>query len=130
MATEVGHSPEIPRAVGLLVDLEGDRAILSESLARAGYRVARCGTALEALRQVEQGEVRLMMAPLLLAHITGMELAGLARRLCPSLTIVLVPGDRHHPSVESALAAGANALLSRPLRMETVSSCLSPNAGS
>ena len=117
-------------SAALLVDLEGDEALLSEALARAGYRVCRCATALEAIHRIEQGEVSLLISPLSLAHLTGMELAGVARRLHPSLTIVLVAGDHDRVLKEAALRAGANALLTRPLRVETVSQCLTPVPGS
>ena len=125
MRMKSGCSGDAPPAA-LLVDLESDRAVLSDALARAGYRVSRCATALEAIHQVEQGQTAVLISALYLAHLTGTELAGVARRLNPSMIIVLVAGDHDRIPKEAALRAGANTLLTRPLRVEAVLQSLTP----
>ncbi len=111
---------EIPGV--LIVDDNADFvAMLANYLALAGYSVQTAGDGLEAVRLLERGPVP--SAIVTDARMPGLDGHGLLRRLremglgCRIVVVTAFPNPREVARFERE---GADAVLSKPLRMERV----------
>jgi DNA-binding response OmpR family regulator len=107
----------IPRPAALLVGLPELFVSLRQTLGQRGYWVSSCYRAVDALRHAESYHPDLVLADLRLPDLTGMELAQLLKRSCPSAVVVLVGTEHDQSLITAVLESGAQGLLRRPLEI-------------
>jgi PAS domain S-box-containing protein len=105
----------------LLVDDDSDvRAVTSAMLDAAGYQVVEASSSADALECLERqgGDVALMVADIAMPGMSGIELAGAARRTRPELPVVFVTGfaGAALPPAEANSDEAINRLLRKPFR--------------
>lgn len=104
-----------PRPAALLVGLPDLYNFLRPLLGERGYWVSTCASAVEAVEHVETYHPDLVLGDLRLPDLTGMELAGILRRMSPSIPVVLIGNEEDETLTFSVIRSGADALLRRPL---------------
>jgi CheY-like chemotaxis protein len=107
----------VPRV--LVVDDEPTpRAALCRMVRGMGYEARAAGDGREALRYLQQhpGEIRLLLADLLLPLMDGGELAERARDLEPGLRVVLMAGSPHGAAAELLAGYRDLPLLQKPVQ--------------
>jgi PAS domain S-box-containing protein len=105
----------------LIVDDEPEiRETLSKFLAGEGYVIATCGTASEALAQVEQGQFDVVVADILLPEISGLELLERIRAGAPAVKVLLITGDPGYSTAAAAVRLGAFDYLAKPVTQSAI----------
>jgi len=116
-----------PRATVLLA--EDDRSLrryLEVILRRAGYTVIAAADGLEAMKAVLSSVVDAVVTDAVMPHLSGHELCRFIRRhpTMGRLPVVLLSGvDKTHEPDDAS--ASADAYLSKPIRPEELTLCLS-----
>ncbi len=111
----VAGGAQQPALVLVVDDEEMIRELITTMLGRAGYDVITAATASEAISQVEQWEVSLVLTDINMpGSMTGLELIEELRALRPGLPIVLVTGAEGAANLREALARGAAGFVSKP----------------
>jgi two-component system, cell cycle sensor histidine kinase and response regulator CckA len=116
------HDPPFPTSTMprvLIVDDEPTpRTALCRMVRGMGYEARAAGDGREALRYLQQhpGQIRLLLADLLLPLMDGGELAERARDLEPGLRVVLMAGSPHGPAAELLAGYGDLPRLEKPVR--------------
>lgn len=133
-ASGAAAAPEAPRPRVVLAEDNPESAeVISDYLRSKGFAVQAAGTGREALEAVRQAPTDLVLMDVQMPDMDGLEAIRRIRadpdiRFVPivAVTALAMAGDR-----ERCLAAGANAYMSKPLRLrsliETVESFLSPS---
>ena len=112
-------------ATVLLVDDEpAIRRLIVRILQRLGYAVIEAGDGDTALSLVEAGgRIDLLLTDVgLTPSMNGLQLAGAARALRPTLKVVFITGSRESVPVHAFCAAGDIAVISKPFEMAAFSS--------
>jgi two-component system nitrogen regulation response regulator GlnG len=91
---------------------------LERALERAGYRVAVCGTAPEALRRIEQAPPAVVLTDQRMPGGSGLDLMTRLRQERPRLPVVLMTAYGSMETAAKALAAGAYDYLPKPLDLD------------
>jgi two-component system cell cycle response regulator CpdR len=112
----------------IVEDDEAMREFLCQAISRSGYYVEAVPDGTEALRRVEESHFDLLLTDIRMPGIDGLELARIARRRYPELSVLLVTAY-----VQDALGAtdldgvGLN-VLSKPFNLseliDRVETCL------
>jgi signal transduction histidine kinase/ActR/RegA family two-component response regulator len=111
----------------LLVDDEESLVRLAEEvLAALGYEPVGCVGAAQALRVFRQAPERFdaVMTDAIMPEMSGTELLAELRRLRPELPAVLISGYGGPDLAAAAQAAGAQAVLTKPLTAADLAHCL------
>jgi signal transduction histidine kinase/ActR/RegA family two-component response regulator len=111
----------------LVVDDEESLVRLAEEvLASLGYEPAGCLGALEALRVFRAAPERFdaVVSDVIMPDMTGPELVRELRRLQPALPVILMSGYGGPDLQAQAHAAGAQAVLMKPLAAAELAACL------
>ena len=116
-----------PRPTRVLVveDEEAPRELLSMELHDAGFVVAQAANGEQGLEEVLEFEPDVVVLDLMLPLLNGFDVARMARALERKenrlpMAIVAVTALSSEPLRAEALAAGCNALLTKPIRMKQV----------
>jgi two-component system response regulator PilR (NtrC family) len=97
-----------PLARVLVVDDEpGIRVMLSAALKREGYAVLLASDARTALAALEAGPVDVVVTDIRMPHMTGIELLDAAKRVDPSLSVIMMTAYGSKDTVLDALRLGA-----------------------
>lgn len=135
----------VPPLILLVEDDLDAREVLSERLVHDGYHVAAVADGLEALHFLESGlelgleayRPDLMISDVRMPGISGIELVARVKDLIPDLPTILMTGFGSRRLKESALEAGCDEVLFKPLSYDVLetqarrlllSSALTPEA--
>ena len=107
-------------------DEEGLVRLAEEVLASLGYEPVGCLGALEALRVFRAAPERFdaVVSDVIMPDMTGPELVRELRRLQPALPVILMSGYGGPDLQAQAQAAGAQAVLMKPLAAAELAACL------
>jgi signal transduction histidine kinase/ActR/RegA family two-component response regulator len=119
-ALETGVEPAAVHGSGrvLVAEDDGDVAAMTVALlTRLGYRVERRADAAETLAAIEAAPARwdLVLSDFAMPNTTGLDLIRAIKRLRPDLPCILITGFMEGVTEDAVLAAGADALLHKPL---------------
>jgi response regulator RpfG family c-di-GMP phosphodiesterase len=91
------------------------RALITQILTGAGYRILAAASAEEALRLVEQEEVGMVLTEIdLPGSLSGFELFDALQELRPRLPIMLLTGSIDQSNLREALDRGAAGFITKP----------------
>jgi CheY-like chemotaxis protein len=95
------------------------RKLLASGLERLGYRVMQAGSGPEALALSEKAntEIALVVTDLIMADMSGLDLARLLRAARPRIRALYVTGYTDNPAVLSQLPE-TGTLLEKPFRLD------------
>lgn len=118
---------EPERAGASVLVVEDDPAIrryLQVILERAGFRVLTASDGLEGMKAALSSPVEAVVTDAIMPHLGGQELCRFLRRhpKLKSLPVVLMSGSEQ---ASPAAAEGADAYLTKPVRPEELTACLS-----
>ena len=102
----------------LVDDEEPVRDSLLLLLKNPDYRISGCGSGEEALQALAEEHFDIIVTDLFLPDITGIEILTKAKRLSPTIEVILITG---HASAETAVRAmkeGAFDYITKPLNIE------------
>ena len=119
-STPTARGPSTPRGsatVLLAEDDEGLRRLISQVLERNGYLVLEADSAEQALKLAGEfdGAIDLLLSDVVMAELSGLELASTLQGSNPALRVVLMSGSADE-SVLEELVAGSGAFLAKPFR--------------
>ena len=93
------------------------RDLLRKVLAKEGYRVSLAADGREALVELARSPFDLVVTDMLMPHSGGLELLEATHRNHPNIPVIIVTAFGDWGSYSRALALGAAAFISKPLRM-------------
>jgi DNA-binding NtrC family response regulator len=93
------------------------RDLLRKVLAKEGYRISVADDGREAFARIAHEDVDLVVTDMLMPSDGGLELLEAVRRSHPALPVIIVTAFGDWDSYSRALALGAAAFISKPLRM-------------
>ena len=101
----------------LAEDEEGLRRLITQVLERNGYLVLEAISGENALELAEdfEGAIDLLVSDVVMAELTGLELARSLQAANPSLRVVLMSGTADQTVLEN-LVPGSSAFLAKPFR--------------
>ncbi|MBU0984162.1 MAG: response regulator [candidate division Zixibacteria bacterium] len=102
----------------LLVD--DDQEILcslSSFLEETGYQTASALSGREAMTSLENNNIRIVISDMMMPGITGTELATAVKEKDASIKVILITGYTGFHSPVEAIAAGADAYLTKPFEL-------------
>jgi two-component system cell cycle sensor histidine kinase/response regulator CckA len=108
-------APRRAKAVLILDDDEGIRDFLNAALNEAGYETMVCANGPEAIQQLRQRPIDLLITDLVMPGQEGIETITLARKEFPHLKVLAVSGYGSGDYLKLARALGANETLAKPL---------------
>jgi CheY-like chemotaxis protein len=115
-AGEAGPGRPMPGKHILIADDEPlVRAYVRRVLEKAGYEVTEAEDGREAVRQVGDGNVQLVITDLVMPDQEGLETIQILRRKAPDVAIVAISGAFHPEYLDAARKLGAVVALSKPL---------------
>lgn len=108
------------RTVLVVDDIAANRDITVKALHLAGLHTLSAGNGQEALSQLEDHSVDLVIMDICMPGVDGLETIARLRRTpkLAQLPIIAVSASSYHADRERALAAGANAFLPKPLNFQ------------
>jgi excisionase family DNA binding protein len=127
--------PEAPSSIGetprvLVVDDEASiRELLTRTLALTEYHVEAVGDARTALERLRLGPYDLLIADLRMPVMDGLTLIKEARRLHPTLKVVIITGYSTEASAIEAVNLGVVGYLVKPFRVPQVLSAVARALG-
>lgn len=106
-------SPSLPSV--LIVDDEPDICMaLSDFLAHDGYAVCAVQAGSDALREVERGQVGVMILDLGLPDLNGLDVLRGVKKLAPLLPVIVLTASTQESHTVEALHCGAFTYLTKP----------------
>ncbi len=107
-----------PFQVLVVDDEEIARTNLEHILTKEGYRVRTAANGMEALDQVRDQEVDLIITDLKMEKMDGIQLLEAAKQVAPHAAIMMVTGYATVDSAVEALQKGAVHYLSKPIKID------------
>ncbi|HEX7086517.1 MAG TPA: response regulator [Vicinamibacterales bacterium] len=111
---------DAPRRVLIVDDEPSVRDVLSRTLSMAEYVVEATGDARSALDRLRLADFDLLIADLRMPGMDGLALIREARRLQPSLKVIIVTGYSSEQSAIEAVNLGVVGYLIKPFRVPQV----------
>jgi len=102
----------------LVDDDDGVRETYAEALRFGGHVVESCSSALDALTHCKEGAFDLIITDLSMAEMSGLELADQAKKIDPSLPVILLSGWNLDPDDTCAENSAIESSLVKPCRVE------------
>jgi DNA-binding NtrC family response regulator len=93
------------------------RDLLRKVLEKEDYRISTAGDGREAFARIAREDFDLVVTDMLMPSDGGLELLEAVRRSYPTLPVIIVTAFGDWDSYSRALALGAAAFISKPLRM-------------
>jgi DNA-binding NtrC family response regulator len=109
------------RAILVVEDEEGVRAVVQAALERVGYRVTTATNGMEASRLLAEQEFGLVLTDVLMPDKDGIEVISELRRDHPNLPIIAMSGGGRLPRdgyLTIARHLGAHAILQKPFTID------------
>jgi DNA-binding response OmpR family regulator len=103
-------------------DYADNRELFCRRLEREGYRVVSAGNGKDALTQVDQGGIALILLDIMMPEMTGLEVLQRVReRFSPlELPVIMVTARTESADVVEALGLGANDYVMKPIDFAVV----------
>ena len=109
----------------LIVEDEPEmRDLLRKVLEKEGYRVSVAGDGREASGRIAREDFDLIVTDMLMPSVGGIELLEVIQRSHPALPVIIVTAFGDWDSYSRALALGATAFISKPLRMSELTAAV------
>ena len=102
--------------------VDDDRAfcqVVTETLAKAGYETRMVNDGREAMRQLEDNPVDIVVTDIFMPRADGMEVISMLRRVSPSTRIIVMSGYDNADNIDFlqvAITFGATSILKKPFR--------------
>jgi excisionase family DNA binding protein len=124
----VQQAAEKPRVL-VADDESGIRELLSKALALAEYDVEAVTDGMSALARLRLQSYDLLVADLRMPGMDGLALIRDARRLIPTLKVIIVTGFSNESAAIEAVNLGVNGYLTKPFRVPQVLTAVSRALG-
>ncbi|HEX9049027.1 MAG TPA: response regulator [Anaeromyxobacter sp.] len=112
-----------PLRVLLVEDDDDNRELMAEVLAGAGFEVVTAASGPEGLRSLSERSVDVIVTDVGMPGMGGLELAAAAKRVAPSVPIVVVTGWAEREDIASTREVAA--VLVKPVDPETLAQAVS-----
>ena len=110
-----------PRPLVVVIDDEPEiRAILAEFLRYHGYEPLVAANGLEGLLQIKHHRPVAVTLDLRMPRLGGLDAIPRIGKFDPSIRIIVLTGDLDEATHQRALAAGASAVVTKPLVLTTL----------
>jgi DNA-binding NtrC family response regulator len=100
------------------------RLMMAKLLQVSGYRVFMCRDSLQALELVEKKTFDLIIADLMMAGATGMDVLRATRKCQPRAKVIIITGTPSSQTLLEAKRQGAYAYLRKPFQLKQFLSIL------
>ena len=108
----------------IIEDMAGVRHAISSMLKRAGHTVAVTENGAEGLAELRKRRFDLIVTDMLMPSVGGIELLEDIQSSHPALPVIIVTAFGDWDSYSRALALGAAAFISKPLRMSELTAAV------
>ncbi len=112
-----------PVRVLLVEDDDDNRELMAEVLAGAGFEVVSAATGSEGLKSLSERSVDVIVTDVGMPGMGGLELAAAAKRVAPSVPIIVVTGWAEREDISSAREV--DAVLVKPVDPDTLAQTVS-----
>jgi DNA-binding NtrC family response regulator len=103
----------------LVVDDDpGSLSAMKEVLDRAGYEVIAVRNGAEAYQLLNSNQFDLVLTDLKMPNINGIEILNAARRIEPSISVIIITGFGSIESAVEAMKSGATHYLTKPINID------------
>ena len=100
------------------------RELVEQTLERAGFKVMCFAAAADCLEKLRFSSCDLLVTDVKLPKMSGIELLAEAKRIIPSLPVLVVTGYGDVPMAVSAMKAGATDFIEKPLKRQVLLSAV------
>jgi two-component system response regulator FixJ len=100
------------------------RQLVGETLEQAGFGVTCFATAVDCLDRLRSKRCDLLITDVKLPEISGIELLTAVKGFMPALPVLIVTGFGDIPMAVSAMKAGANDFIEKPLKRQILLSAV------
>ena len=116
------RSPRGTETVLLVEDEDSVRHMACEVLSRSGYKVLDASDGAEALSRCgrHRGPIHLVLADVLLPHMTSQEMVERLKRLRPGMKVLYISGYTEGAASRFGVAAAHTAFLPKPFTMQAL----------
>ncbi len=106
-----------PNATVMVVDDESFiRQILTRIVSREGYQVHQASDGVDALQTLAKTPCQIVISDIKMPNMDGIELLDQIRGKHPMISVILVTAYAGEYSMQDALAAGADAFITKPFK--------------
>ena len=99
----------------LVEDDEDNRELMTEVLEAAGYEVLAASSGAEGLKALSERSVDVVVTDVGMPGMGGLEMARAAKRIAPSVPVVVVTGYSERDDITSARGREVDAVLVKPV---------------
>ncbi len=117
------NRPMDPLRVLLVEDDDDNRELMAEVLAGAGFEVVTAASGSEGLKSLSERSVDVIVTDVGMPGMGGLELAAAAKRVAPSVPIIVVTGWAEREDISSAREI--DAVLVKPVDPDTLAQAVS-----
>ena len=107
-------------AVLLVEDDADNRDLMAEVLDEAGYAVVAAATGAEGLRLLAEQPIDLVLTDVGMPGVGGLEVARAAKRIAPTVPVVVVTGYSDRDDITDARGREIDAVLVKPVDPEAL----------
>lgn len=119
----LGKAGRMP-SVLIVDDTESIRFVLETGLSVGGWKVYSAATAMEALRQLAEGEFDLVIMDIGLPDMSGLDVVEALHKERPKLPVIMLSVQDDSDTKVRALVAGASDYITKPFRVEEILSTM------
>ncbi len=112
-----------PVRVLLVEDDDDNRELMAEVLATSGFEVVSAASGRDGLRSLSERSVDVIVTDVGMPGMGGLELAAAAKRVAPSVPVIVVTGWAEREDIASARAV--DAVLVKPVDPEALARAVS-----
>lgn len=115
-------SPSTAPRILIVEPHRGGLGVMARRLSEAGYRVACCANAADAVAELRRAPVSLLLSELRMAPMSGVELVRLVRddSSLKDTPIILITGRSHAAGAVDGFGAGADDVVAKPFHFEVL----------
>lgn len=110
--------PNQVKRILLVDDEENARNALARILAREGYEVSSAGNGFQALEQLQNSPVELVITDINMPEMNGMSFLRELNRLYPGINVIMITAYGEVESYIEAMNLGAFEYINKPVRMD------------
>ena len=124
---EVGHGAGAggARTVLLVEDDADNRELMAEVLEEAGWTVHPAASGAEGLKKLSETPVDVVITDVGMPGMGGLEVARAAKRIAPSVPVIVVTGFGEREDIARARGREVDAVLVKPVSPETLTGAVS-----
>lgn len=115
-------SPSTAPRILIVEPHRGGLGVMARRLSEAGYRVACCANAADAVAELRRAPVSLLLSELRMAPMSGVDLVRLVRddSSLKDTPIILITGRSHAAGAVDGFGAGADDVVAKPFHFEVL----------